>query len=543
MAGLEVGSRITDRDRPSTHADVLRGIMAQAERDPEHPAVKDPARDLRYGDLVDEAERVARGLVARGVGDGDRVGIYLPNSADFVISALASLWVGAIFVPLSITDPDARLSVMLDDCAPTVIVVPTERSLDEVPSLARFQRATVGDLAAHASDSRLTPAPGYNAYSIYTSGTTGTPKGVLIGNDAFAVAIANTVGALGLDGRTRSLCVSPIHFDGSFLTVFPTLFAGGSVVMQPRDTLIHPRRFFNTVAAESITYTGFSPTYLRMLLASPQFSKLADTVLHIIALGGEAASLSDVEAVWKAAPGLEVWNRYGPTETAIAVTHIKLTPELTAGGAVPLGHPHPQVDFYLIDDEGGVIEQPDTVGELYIGGAQLMTGYWNAPELTAEVLREDVVPGTRVYRTGDLMYRDDTGDYVYVARADRVVKRSGMRISLIEMGEAMRRLPGVASVACVSYDAGEQLGIAAFVVPDGDVTAMELRRAGREWMADTMLPDRVELVAELPLTASSKLDERRLLAGAGLAEYRGAPAPAHPGPAGSREQGSGAGGL
>ena len=149
-----------------------------------------------------------------------------------------------------------------------------------------------------------------------------------------------------------------------------------------------------------------------------------------------------------------------------------------------------------------------------------MTGYWRAPELTAEVLREDVIPGTAVYRTGDLMYRDDSGHYVYVARADRVVKRSGMRISLVEIGEAMRKLPGVASVACVSFDAGDQLGIAAFVVPEGEVTAMELRRACREWMADTMLPDRVELVGELPLTASSKLDERKLLADAGLAEYR-----------------------
>jgi amino acid adenylation domain-containing protein len=506
-----------------TSSGVLPGILDRADRDPEHPAVKDPIRDLSYHELREEAERVAHGLARRGVAEGDRVAIYLPNSADFVVTALASLWVGAIFVPLPITDPDARLSVMLDDCEPALIVVPTDGP-DQVPSLSRFHCATVADLATDEETSPRVPSPGSGAYSIYTSGTTGTPKGVLIGNDAFAVAIANTVAALGLDSRTRSLCVSPIHFDGSFLTVFPTLFAGGAVVMQPRDTLIHPRKLFNMVEAESITYTGFSPTYLRMLLASPQFSKLAGTALRIIALGGEAASLADVETVWRAAPELEVWNRYGPTETAIAVTHIKLTPELTANGSVPIGRPHPGVAFYLVDEGGDVIEAAGAVGELYIGGAQLMSGYWRAPELTAEVLRGDVVAGARVYRTGDLMYRDDSDNYVYVARADRVVKRSGMRISLIEMGEAMRKLPGVASVACVSFDAGDQLGIAAFVVPEGEVTSIELRRACREWMADTMLPDRVELVDELPLTASSKLDERRLLADAGLAEYR----PAHP---------------
>jgi D-alanine--poly(phosphoribitol) ligase subunit 1 len=174
------------------------------------------------------------------------------------------------------------------------------------------------------------------------------------------------------------------------------------------------------------------------------------------------------------------------------------------------------VSFFLIDESGNLVEEADRVGELYIGGAQLMDGYWGAPVLTQEVLRSDVVPGSTVYRTGDLVFRDKSGSYVYVDRADRVIKRSGVRISLIELSEAMRSLAGVAVAACVTFDDEGELGIVAFVVAEAAVSVPELRRAARERLPETMLPNRIELVQELPMTKSSKLDERLLLTEAGL---------------------------
>jgi D-alanine--poly(phosphoribitol) ligase subunit 1 len=270
------------------------------------------------------------------------------------------------------------------------------------------------------------------------------------------------------------------------------------------------------VVNEKITYTGFSPSYLRLLLASPQMAKLADSELDVIALGGEASSIADIRSVWSSAPKVRVFNRYGPTETTIAVTHVLLTPEMTADGIVPLGYPHPGVSFYLVDSDGTVVDGPDQVGELYIGGDQLMDGYWGAPALTEQVLRSDVVPGETVYRSGDLVYRDQNGSYVYVDRADRVIKRSGVRISLIELSEAMRSLDGVAAAACVTFDDEGELGIVAFVVTETEMTVNELRQAARGSLPETMLPNRFELVAELPMTKSSKLDERLLLSEAGL---------------------------
>lgn len=498
---------------------VLSTILEHAERTPDHPAAKDLETDLNYQQLRDEVVAVAAGLIDRGVGEGDRVALFLPNSVDFLVGALACLWTGSIFVPLAVTDPPARLGVILADCDPSVIVV-AEASREESPLPGTSAaRATISELRSHGGP-EPTRVSGQGAYAIYTSGTTGVPKGVLIGTPAFAAAVESTARALGYGTGTRALCVSPFHFDGSFGTLFPALWSGGAIVIRPREALLFPRTFFNAVKNESITATGFSPSYLRLLLAAPQISQLGESTLEVVALGGEACSPGDVGLLWDAAPQIKVFNRYGPTETTIAVTHMLVTPASIADGTVPIGTPHRGVSFHLVGDDGVLIESVDQVGELYIGGSQLMDGYWGAPELTAEVMRTDLVPGEMVYRTGDLAYRTSNGNYVYVDRADRVIKRQGVRISLVEIGEAMRSLPGVQAAACVLFDHEDRLGIAAFVVADPGPSQLDLRHAAAELLPESMLPDRIELVDDLPLTPSSKLDERKLLDQSGLLPLR-----------------------
>ncbi len=498
--------------------DVLEAIVDAARANPDHPAVRDPGGDLTYAELLDAAALLAHGLATKGVGPGDRVGLYEPNCIDFVVGALACLKIGAIFVPLSIEDPPARLRVIVADCAPTLVLTAPDSvgprwPLDEPPA------TTVSELASGSPASPASGgAPTQGAYIIYTSGTTGTPNGVLISRSAFAAAVSATKDALGLGHHTRALCVSPFHFDGSFATLFPTLTSGGTVVLRPREALLFPRTFFKTVSGEAINYTGFSPSYLRLLLADPAFGTLADTTLTLIALGGEASSVEDLRALWAAVPDMVVYNRYGPTETTIAVTHGELTPANVAKGTVPIGRPHRGVTFFLFDDAEHRIEGADEVGHLFIGGSQLMIGYFGAPEATAAVMRSDLVQGELLYRTGDLVSRNGSGDFVYIDRADRVINRRGVRISLVELGDTLRQLQGVALASCVTFDDEGHIGIAAFVVAEGDaaLTAPDVRRAAREHLADAMLPDRFEMVRTLPLTSSSKLDERRLLLDAGL---------------------------
>ena len=330
LVSLSVAPKLAPDERSGLlMADVLEGIIGQARTGPHLPAVKDSDHALSYAELLEEAARLATSLRDRGVVEGDRVGLFLPNSVEFVVAALACLWIGAVFVPLATSDPDARLATMIADCEPALVIhvdahdEPTNpRWCGRVPfvSISELQLTDADPIPCLAATPR-------GAYAMYTSGTTGNPKGVLIGTEAFGAAVDATSNALDLNGSTRTLCVSPFYFDGSFATLFPTLFSGGAVVIRPYS-LLFARTFFNTVLNESITYTGFSPSFLRLLLASPQIAKLADSTLDVIALGGEASSLADLRALWSIAPKIRVFNRYGPTETTIVVTHVHLTPEI-----------------------------------------------------------------------------------------------------------------------------------------------------------------------------------------------------------------------
>jgi len=507
-------------------ADVLEGIIAQARTGPDGPAVRDSERELSYGELLEEAAQLGAGLQRAGVGEGDRVALLLPNSVDFVSAALGALWIGAAFVPLAVADPEVRLATIVTDCAAKIVIVPDERDAGAAPpaSLGGSPVVAISDLRdEEARAPWVGPSPRV-AYMIYTSGTTGTPKGVQIGNRAFGAAIASTSEAIGFSEATRALCVSPFHFDGSYGTLFPTLYRGGLAVMRPQEKLLFLRTFFTTVAEEEITHTTFTPSYLRLLLGSPHISALAHSRLEVIQVGGEALNAADLRSLWSHAPHVRVFNCYGPTETTIAVTHGELTAEIVEGEAVPMGYPHPGVTFYLLDEGGEVIQEPNRAGELYIGGDQLMDGYWRAPALTEEVLRDDVVAGETLYRTGDLVYRDRSGRYVFVDRLDRVIKRRGVRISLVELNETFRSLPHVTEAACTTFDDGGDLGIVAFVVGDSELTVPELRSSALTQLPENMMPNRIELIEALPLNKSNKLDVGALLANAGLAPYRAAPA-------------------
>jgi D-alanine--poly(phosphoribitol) ligase subunit 1 len=486
----------------------------------DHPAVKDLDRELSYAQLIDEVARLGTGLRDRGVGIGDRVALLIPNSVDFIVAALATLWVGAVFVPLAATDPRLRLATIVADCAPALVIASTVEGDSSLTSFGDVETVPMqllrGDLGAPKfegdEDSRV-------AYMIYTSGTTGKPKGVQISNAAFVAAVRSTMNALGLSRSTITLCVSPFHFDGSYANLFSTLVSGGTVIIRPRDALLFPRTFYNTIAKEKVTYSGFTPSYLRLLLASSQLSTLNDSTLEVIALGGEAVSREDLRALWADVPHLRVFNRYGPTETTIAVTNVELRREMIEVGAIPIGRPHPGVTFILIDEGGRVVEGTNETGELHVGGVQLMDGYWANPDLTKSVMRGDLVPEETLYRTGDLAYRDERGNYVYVDRIDGVVKRNGVRISLVELSESMNQIGGVAVAACMTFDREGALGIVSFVVASGGITPLELRRAAGQLIPENMLPDRIEIVSAMPLNKSNQLDESRLLSEAGLHKY------------------------
>lgn len=272
--------------------DVLSLVMHHAEERPEALAVKDDLEALNYGDLARRAAQVAGGLAAAGAAPGDRVAVLLDNSAAWVTVALGCLWLGAAFVPFRAGDPPARLGRLLDNCSPRAIVT---KGADELATGYSSSREAVAHVNLGALLGRAGPVPemcedpGADAYVIYTSGTTGGPKGVRISRRAFAHSVVTTSRLVGYDATARSLCVSAFYFDGSYGIVFPTLVAGGRLIIPRREELAFLKRFYSSVRDEEITHTSFSPTYLRLVLSTPRASGLAGTALGSLCLGGSNA--------------------------------------------------------------------------------------------------------------------------------------------------------------------------------------------------------------------------------------------------------------
>ncbi|MHB1929351.1 MAG: AMP-binding protein, partial [Acidimicrobiales bacterium] len=282
-------------------------------------AALDPYRTVDWTGLRDQVASLAGGFARAGVHQGDRVAIHLPNGLDFLVTALACHWIGATFAPFAVTNPPARTHDIADDCQPALVVVGDDADVAAL-GLSDFLSAGIGGLQGGPPRPRsdIGDVP---PYIIYTSGTTARPKGVVIGERALGAALQSTSEAVGLGPQSRTMCVSPFHFDGSFANLFGTVHAGGLVTIPPRESLLFPRFFNRWVLEKQIDTTGFTPSYLRLLLTGGGLDALAESPLHTVALGGEALSAKDLLKMSAILPRLRLFNRYGPTETAIAVAH------------------------------------------------------------------------------------------------------------------------------------------------------------------------------------------------------------------------------
>lgn len=510
-------------------------VLSHAISSPRAPAIRDSSETLDYAELAAQASAMAAGFASLGAKPGDRIVLHMDNSAAFVIAALGCLWIGATFVPASLESPGGRLAETVANCRPIIVLSEVANQLAPLDGGGRNLRPMTPDKVVTLEGSAQVPRiydPETDAYMIYTSGTTGVPKGVRISGKAFDHSIFTTASLLGLGAQTRALSVSPFQFDGSYGLVWPTLVAGGSLTVPTRSEILFLRPFFDLLLRDEINFSSFSPSYLHLLLSSRHASQLSSSRLSTLLLGGEQCNALDIARLWDLLPSIRVYNRYGPTECTIAVTTYALTREDIAGGAVPIGWPHPGVDFHVMSsDERGrgadgtrppeISSEPASdMGELYIGGAQLMTGYWGDDELTRQVLRDDVVPGRTVYKTGDLVRWDSLGRYFYAGRLDGVIKRNGIRISLEEVAGAIRRGDGVEGAFCALVNNEGHAEVAALVHASSGVSSALLVEHLSQLLPNNMLPDHIHLVGPFPMTGQGKIDRRRVLKDLGLKEWQ-----------------------
>ncbi len=506
----------------------------QAERRPLALAVAGQGIALTYGELEARANRLARHLRRLGVGPEVRVGLCVERSPEMVVALLAILKAGGAYVPLDPAHPRERQAVVLADGGIAVLVTERQwrgRFAAEDGEAGPLVVCLDGDAEAIAADESGPLAgaaqPESLAYVIFTSGSTGRPKGVELSHRAvvnFLRAMAERPG-LGADDVVPAL--TTLTFDIAGLEIYLPLAVGGRVEVVGREEGADGGLLAARLAAAGVTAMQATPATWHLLLGSGWAGRPGLKAL----CGGEALSRELAAALL--ARGVELWNMYGPTETAVwsAVKRVGRLDEPAASAAVGLGLPILNTRIDIADRQLSPVAL-GVAGELVIGGMGLARGYSGRPELTAERFVPDPwgAPGDRLYRTGDLARRRPDGGLEFLGRLDHQVKVRGFRIELGEIEAALLRHPQVGQAVVMARGAGADRRLVAYLVPR-DAAApsapAELRAALLQALPEYMVPTAFVTLAALPLNANGKVD-RRALPEAGQEMEKGYLAPRTP---------------
>ena len=479
-----------------------------------------------YAQLMHDALRLAAAMRERGVGRGDRVAIYMDNTWPCVVSVFAVLIAGGVFLIVNPQTKADKLAFILDDSGAALLMSDAHLAKEFQSALAQMKRPPAvicsgalgtqvdaepfDEVLAGSTPSASNPAtiPLDLAALIYTSGSTGNPKGVMQTHQAMVFTAGSLVEYLRLDASDRILCALPLAFDYGLYQLLMSVRLGATLVLERSFTF--PAQVFARMLETGVTVFPGVPTVFAMLLSAHGRSPLSFPAVTRVT--NTAAALPDEFAtrLREVFPNALIYKMYGLTECK-RVSYLE--PELVDAKPGSVGKAIPGTEVFLLSPQGNEVAAGET-GILHVRGPHVMVGYWNRPDLTAQMLKPGRLPGERVLCTHDHFRMDAEGFLYFVGRTDDIIKTRGEKVSPAEVENVIHRIAGVREVAVVGV-ADELLGqaIRAFVVLDAGV-AMSERQIRAECAArleNFMMPRDIVLCVDLPKTATGKVSKKALL--------------------------------
>ncbi len=480
-------------------------------------------RSYTFGDLLDASRRLAGALRCRGVGRGDRIAIFLENSWPCVTAIFGTLIAGGVFVLVNPQTKADKLAFILKDSGARALIaegsleataLEARGRLEELPAVlfagSHAGTAETLETVLAAAEPPTEPVPVIPldlAAIIYTSGSTGTPKGVMQTHQAMVFTVGSLIQYLRLTENERILCVLPLSFDYGLYQLLMAVALGACLVLERSFTFLG--QVLGRMRDERITVFPGVPTIFATLLAAHRRAPLSFPLVTRVT--NTAAALPDefLGGLRGIFPNALIYKMYGLTECK-RVSYLE--PELVDAKPGSVGKAIPGTEVYLLSADGQPAP-PGKTGILYVRGPHVMAGYWNRPDLTAEMLKPGKLPGERVLCTHDLFRMDDEGYLYFVGRTDDIIKSRGEKVSPVEVENALHRIPGVLEAAVVGVpDPLLGQAVRAYVVTDpaAGLTAQSLRETSAAFLESYMVPAQVFLCEQLPKSSNGKIDKRSL---------------------------------
>jgi amino acid adenylation domain-containing protein len=508
-------------------------LLDAAQLFPERIAVEEPGHGVvTYQELVKLSDRLRDRLSALGVHAGDRVGIYMCKSIDAVASIFGILKTGAAYVPVDPGAPAARNAYILHNCEVRVVIV-EERfeaklrdefaQLDVTPQLLILEGSGGGVPLRRALDredtrrpaqvmSTASPDPDDLAYILYTSGSTGRPKGVMLSHENAISFVDWCSETFEPRENDRFSSHAPFHFDLSILDIYVPLKHGAALVLISEDLGKEPQQLASLIAERHISVWYSAPSILSLLAQYGNLGHHDYSALRLVLFAGEVFPVKHLRALQFLLPAPRYFNLYGPTETNVCTFYEvprHIPEELTV--PFPIGQTCSHLRTKMVDENGHEV-RADEEGELCVSGRGVMQGYWALPEQSARAFLVDH-SSQRWYKTGDIVVESPDGNYTFLGRRDRMVKKRGYRVELGDIEAGLYRHPTIKEAAVIAW-ADEEAGvkIKAFLsCRDAKrLSLIALKRFCAENLPLYMVPDLFSWQDELPKTSTGKIDYQRL---------------------------------
>ena len=477
---------------------------AQVMARPRAAAVVSEGSTYTYAQVDKAANQLAHYLLDKGLKTGNRVGVCLPRTYVMLVTKLATMKAGGVYVPIDTHYPQGRRDYMVEDANAKWVVC--EEGLPAAHHATQLHPGTLFKAIQVEPDTlpAVTITAGMPAYQIYTSGSTGQPKGVAVPHRALGNLIAWHLDFYQVSENSQATAMAGVGFDAHTWEIWPYLSAGACLHLIDDELRLNPESLAQYFASARITHAFVATAMAHELVSA--LRKQPNALQHLLT-GGDYLAPLDVTGL-----PFQVTNNYGPTENAVVATAYVLTPE-DAKIHPPIGRAIPNTTAFVMDVHDQLLPA-GAIGELWLGGLSLAIGYYGKEALTEEKFVWHTWPdGTRerLYKTGDLVRRREDRVMDFVGRKDEQVKIRGFRIELGEIEAHLLNDPTVHHVVVMpSTDQHGVKRLVGYVVPEADYKAEETLAQLHDHLPDYMVPSVLITLDALPLTPNGKVDKKSL---------------------------------
>ncbi|BAV05297.1 amino acid adenylation domain-containing protein [Filimonas lacunae] len=509
--GNEVSGRMNETGKSYPKEKALHELIsAAAEQHLPKTAIRYAGKNITYQEVLTASNQLAHALIANGVKPGDRIGISLDRTPELVITLLAIMKAGAVFLPLDPSYPVSRTRYVLGDVAAQLMITSQKYAAQYDALKLLLTEELFADKELYAATAPVVPYAGNELiYILHTSGSTGQPKGVEVTHRNVVNLFTGMLKSPGITAADKLLAITSISFDIAYVELFLTLLAGAEIVLANADMAKDGRALLQVMEQENISMMQATPATWKMLIEAGWEKSLPIKIIT----GGEALSLHLARELLVRCE--EVWNMYGPTETAIYATAKRVHQE---DEIITIGKPVQNTQVFILDANMQPVP-PGSIGEIYIGGEGVARGYINKSKLTAERFITNTLTSTngKLYKTGDLGKLLPHAEIQCLGRSDQQIKIRGYRIEPEEVEYHLLGMPGVREAVVHAVQAGaEEVKLVAFVVVQGltdadfDIKAAQWKEQLQALLPAYMVPQQVIRVTEIPLSPNGKTDKKQL---------------------------------